>query len=120
MTMPLEDDRLSVRASRDRAGLEDARVAPEPHRAALVADVALLRQEVDHRVRREGVELGRVRVVRAESGARELDDHALHSHAEAECGDAPFAPETRRLHFALDATVSEAAWDDDAVEPDEG
>src|SRR5207247_3444291 len=110
MTMPLEHDRLSVRAGRDRPGLEDARVAPEPHRAALVADVALLRQEVDHRVWREGVELGRVRVVRAEGGARELADHALHSHAKTERRDPPLAAGPGRLHPALAAAVPEAAW----------
>src|SRR6267378_5698748 len=57
MTMALEHDRLSVRTGGDRPRLEDTGVAPEAHRPALVADVALLRQEVDHRVRRERVEL---------------------------------------------------------------
>ena len=68
---------------------------------------------------REGVELGRVRVIRAEGGARELDHHALHSHAETERRDASLAAETGRLHLALDAAVSEAAWNDDAIESDE-
>src|SRR5207302_7382105 len=58
MTMALEDDWLSVRACGDRAGLEHARIAAEAHRSALIADVALFRQQVDHRVRRESVELG--------------------------------------------------------------
>src|SRR5213593_4392001 len=109
MTMALEHDRLSVGASGDRPRFEHAWIASEAHRPTLVADIALLRQEVDHRVRCEGVELGRVRVVRAERGARELDDHALHSHTETERGDAPLAAEARRLHLALDATVPEPA-----------
>src|SRR5919198_2293638 len=67
----------------------------------------------------ERVELGGVRVVRSQRGARELDDHALHAHAEAERGHAPLPAEARRLHLSLDAAVAEPARDDDAVEPDE-
>ena len=70
-------------------------------------------------MRRERVELGRVGVIRTESRARELDDHALHAHAEAERRHTALAAEAGRLHFALDAPVSEAARNDDAVEADE-
>src|SRR2546423_8386630 len=119
MTMALEHDRLSVRASGDRPWFEDARVTPQAHRPAFVSDVPLFRQEVDHRMRSEGVEFGRVRVVRPEGGARELDDHALHSHAQTERRDATLAAEARRLHLALDPAVPEAAWNDDPVEADE-
>src|SRR5438309_4293043 len=119
MTMALEHDRWSVRASGDRPRFEHARVAPQAHRPALVADVTLLRQQVDHRMRRERIELSRVRVIRAEGRARELDDHALHPHAETERRHTPLAAKARGLDLALDAAVAEAARDDDAVEPDE-
>src|SRR5947209_603489 len=119
MTVALEHDRLSVRPSGERPGFEDARVAPEPHRSSLVTDVALLRQKVDHRMGREGVELRGVRVVRAEGGTRKLDDHTLHAHAEPECGNAALAAEAGRLDLPLDAAVAKAAGDDDAIEPDE-
>src|SRR5205823_13815677 len=72
-----------------------------------------------HRMRRERVELGRVGVIRTESRARELDDHALHAHAEAERRHTALAAEAGRLHFPLDAPVAEAARNDDAVEADE-
>src|SRR5437879_5294669 len=119
MTMPLEHDRLSVRASGDRPGLEHAGIASETHRPALVADIALLRQEVDHRVRCECIEFRRVRVVRAEGRARELDDHALHPHAETERWHTALATKPCRLDLALDAAVAKAARDDDPVESDE-
>src|SRR5688500_11610657 len=117
--MALEDDRLCVRAVSDRAVLEHAGVRAEAHGAALVGDVALFWEEVDDRVRRERVELGRVRVVGPEGLPRELDDHALHAHAEPERGDPLLASEADRLHLALDAAVAEAARHDDSVEADE-
>src|SRR6185503_21344768 len=57
MPVPLEHDRLSVCATRERAGLENAGVASQAHRAALVGDVALLGQQVDHGMGCERVEL---------------------------------------------------------------
>src|ERR1700682_5129801 len=117
--VPLEHALLSVRAWGERAALEHAGIAPEAHGAALFRDVALLREQVDHRVWREGVELGRIRVVGSEGSARELDDHALHAHAEPERGHLALAAEADRLHLALDAAVAEAARHHDAVEADE-
>src|SRR5207247_8588593 len=111
-----EPARLAVRQSGARPWFQDARVAPEPHRPSLVTDVALLRQEVDHRMGREGVELRGVRVVRAQGGARKLDDHALHAHAEPERGNAALAAEAGRLDLPLDAAVAKAAGDDAAIE----
>src|SRR6266850_1028283 len=119
MAVPLEHDRLSVRATRERAGLEHAGIASEAHRAALVGDVALLRQQIDHGMRRERVELGRVRILGPEGRARELDDHALHAHAEAERRNFALAAEADGLHFALDAAVAEATGYDDPVEADQ-
>ena len=112
----LEHDRLTVCAARERSCLEDAGIAPEAHRAAFVGDVALLREEIDHGVRRERVELRGVGVVRSERGTSELYDHALHAHAQAERGNTPLPAESGRLHLALDPAVTEAAGDDEPVE----
>ena len=119
MPVALEHDRLSVGACGERAGLEDARIAPQAHRPSLVGDVALLGEQIDHGMRRERVEFGGVRVLRAERRARELDDHALHAHAEAQRGEAALATEAGRLHLALDPAVPEAARHHEAVEADE-
>src|SRR6266542_7120157 len=119
MPVPLEHDRLSVGATRERAGLQHAGVAAEAHRAALVGDVALLRKQIDNGVGCERVELGRVRAIGPERGARELDDHALHAHAEAEGWHPTLPAEADGLHLPLDTPVAKAARNDDAVEADE-
>src|SRR5205085_11105685 len=61
MPMTLENDRLCVRAGGERAIVEDARVTTQAHRSALLVDVSLLGQQVDDRMRRERIELRRVR-----------------------------------------------------------
>ena len=68
---------------------------------------------------RESIELGRVGVVGPERGPRELDDHALHPHAEAERRDAPLSAETRRFHLSFDPAIPESAGHHDAVETHE-
>ena len=62
MAMALGDLRLAVGRGRLRAGLKPARPEPEPHRAAHV-DALLVGHQVDDRVRRVGVDLGRVGAV---------------------------------------------------------
>src|ERR1700730_15407598 len=86
MPVPLVDDRLPVRLGRQRSGLQLAGIETEPHRAALVGDVALLGQEVDDRMAGEGIELRAVGVGLAQQIAAELDDRALHPETEPEIG----------------------------------
>ena len=51
VAVPLEDDRLAVGAAAARGARHElARIDAQPHRAALVRDVLLLGQQVDHRV----------------------------------------------------------------------
>ena len=88
----------------------------EPHGAALLLDVALLGEQVDDRVRREGVELGRVGVSGVEHLAGDVDDGALHAEAEPEIRDQVLAGVPRGEHLALDAAMAEAARHDDAVD----
>src|SRR5688572_16765566 len=108
MAVTLEHDRLSVRASRERAGFEHAGIASQAHGAALFRDVPLLRQQIDDRMGRERVEFCRVGVLGPECGARELDDHALHAHTEAQRWHLALATKADGLHPAFDAAVAEA------------
>src|SRR5437879_11817362 len=119
MPSPLDHARLPLFARRQRTCLEHAGITPESHRPSLVRDIALLRQEIDHRMRSKGVELCRIRVVGPEGRARELDDHALHAHAETERRHLALAAEAHGLHLALDAAVTESARHDDPLEADE-
>ena len=116
MPVALEHDRLSIRPARRRARLQHAGIAAQAHGAALLRDVTLLRKQVDDRMRRERVEFGRVGVLRPEGRARELDDHALHTHAESQRGHAPLPAETRRFDLPLDAAIAEPARDDQAIQ----
>ena len=109
MAMALVDDLLAVDRRRLGAGGQLGRVEAEAHRAALVLHVALVRHEVDDRVLGEHVELGRVRVRRADDLAGELDDRALQPEAQAEIRDAVVAGVVGGEDLALDAAMAEAA-----------
>ena len=113
VAVTLVDDLLAVDRARLRARQQLGRVQAQAHRAALVLEVALVGHEVDDRVRREHVELGRVDVVRLQDLARELDDRALQAEAQAEVRDPVVAREVRREDLALDAPMAEAAGHED-------
>ena len=91
------------------------RVGAEAHRPAHLVDLLLLRQQVDHRERRLGVELGGVGAVHADDVAREVDHGELHPEADTEERDLALARDPRRVDLALDAANAEAAGDQDAV-----
>src|SRR5205823_9818643 len=75
MTVPLVDDGLaSVQLECPRPRDEVTRLRTEAHGAAEITHVPLLREQVDDRMRRVGVELARVRVLQAALVASELDD----------------------------------------------
>ena len=101
--------------ARPRALVQLDRVGAQAHRAAHVPDLLLLGQEVDHRERRLGVELGRVGAVHAGHVAGEVSHGDLHPEADAEVGHAVLARELRGPDLALDATHAEAPGDQDAV-----
>ena len=65
VAVPLVDDLLAVHRAGLRARQQLGRVEAEAHRAALVLEVPLVGHEVDDRVGREHVELGRVDVARS-------------------------------------------------------
>src|SRR6202030_1778164 len=83
---------------------------------ALLLDVALLGKQIDDRDRREGIELGRVRVRAVENLPGDIDDGTLHSQAEAEVRNQMVPRESGGEHLAFDAAMAEAAGDDDAVD----
>src|SRR4029077_7965360 len=95
---------------------ELAGVDAETHRSALLLDVALLGQEIDDGMRREGVELRRVRVRSVENLAGDIHDGALHSQAQPQVWHQVLAREPRRQHLSLDAPMTEATGHDDAVD----
>ena len=72
VAVALRDHRLAaVHLARARALDELDRLRAEPHRPAEILDLLLLGQQVDHRIRRLGIHLGRVRAVEpARRGAR--------------------------------------------------
>ena len=84
VAVALVDERLAVGLVRVRAGAQLDGLGAQAHRAAHVLDVLLLGEQVDDRVQRVRVELGRVRAVHVADVAGELDDGALHAEADAE------------------------------------
>jgi hypothetical protein len=93
-----------------------ARLRAQPHRAALLGDLALLVQHGDDRMRRVRIELGRVRLLQLQDIPREFDRGDLHAQAQAEIGDFVFARVLRGLDFALDAAFAETAGHQDAAQ----
>src|SRR5262245_20485505 len=73
-----------VDAFSQRSRRQLALISSEPHRAAHRLDSEQVAQFEDHRVRRIGVELGRIGVLDAADIAREFDRRALQPQADAE------------------------------------
>ena len=119
MTVPLVHDLFAVDLADLRARFETRGVRTESHRAAHVDHGLLLVHEVDHRVRRLRVELGRVRTDETADIPRERDDRALQPEAQPEVRDVVLARERGGGDLAFDAAHAEAAGHDDAVEAGE-
>ena len=112
----LVDDGLVVDVAGPRALGELDRLRAEPHRAAEILDLLLLREQVDHRVRRLGVHLGRVGAVEAGDVARELGDGDVHAEADAEVRDPALARDLAGEDLPLPAARAEAARHEHAVD----
>src|SRR2546421_1859986 len=87
----LVDHRLAVGLQGPRSRAELDRLRAEPHRAAEVLDLLLLRQQVDHRIRSLRIHLGRVRSFEPDDMAGGLPDGDVHAEADAEGWDAALA-----------------------------
>src|SRR5712691_10611187 len=108
--------RLAVRFLRARAFRERHRLRPESHRAAEVLDLLLLGQEIDHRMRRLGIHLRRVRALQAEHVTRELGHRDVHPEADAEIRNLPLARDAAREDLPFPPARAEAAGNKDAVD----
>src|SRR5262245_1628101 len=117
--MALLDDPLPVQARRLTALAEDDRIEAQSHRAALVGKPALIGQEVDHEVRRVGVELRGAGAGEPADVLRVLDHRTLHAQTDAEIRYAPLARVADRLDLAADSAIAEAARYQDAVDAGE-
>ena len=72
-------------------------------------------EKANHRVLGIFVELRALGPFEADHGATVLDHGTLHSEADSEEGDAPFARPTDRLHLAFDAPFAETARHEQTV-----
>src|SRR5688572_19050059 len=73
MAMALEDDLLLVGASGAAAMLKETGIDAKPHRSALLGDVLLLWQQINHRQPGEEIEFGAVGIMVAEHRTSKLD-----------------------------------------------
>src|SRR5262245_10540660 len=92
-------------------------IETEAHGPALVRDVSLLGQEIDHVVGRPRSELRGVRPREAAHVTGVLDHRALHAEADAEVRHVPLSRVADGLDLPLDAAITEAAGHPDAIEP---
>src|SRR5207247_9864718 len=111
-------DPVSERALLHRRGLRaQAHGAAEVRLLVAAFDLAVLGlplgDERDHRMRRVGIEFGRIRAFEADLVARDLDRGDLHAEADAEVRNLAFAGVLHRGDLALDAALAEAARDED-------
>ena len=116
VAVALVDDGLVVGVARPRPLRDLDRLRAEPHRAAEILDLLLLREQVDHRVRRLGIHLGRVGALEPDDVPRELGDGDVHAEADAEVRDPALARDPAGEDLALPAARAEAAGDEDAVD----
>jgi hypothetical protein len=115
MAVPLVDHGLSVRPLAESPRNRVAWLSAEAHRPAHVGDVLLFREQIDHGMRRGGVELAGVGSLQPADVAGELDHRALQAEADPEEGHAALAGEPDRLDLPLDPPDAEPPGDQDPV-----
>ena len=116
VAVALVDDLGVVGLPHDGVGPQHRRVGAEPHRAALVDDLALVVHQVDDGVRGGVVELRRVGAGQADDVAGVLDHGALQAEAQPEERDLVLPGVGDGGDLALDAPDPEPAGHDDPVE----
>src|SRR5438105_10965069 len=114
--MALVDHRLTVGLVGPGSRGELHRLRAEPHRAAEILDLLLLRQQVDYRIRSLGIHLGRVRSFEPDDVARVLRDGDVHAEADAEVRNATLARDPAGKDLALPAARAETPGYEYAVD----
>ena len=98
-----------------RARFHTAGIGAQTHRSTHVGYRLLVLHEVDDVVRGLGVHLGAVGVSQTQHVAGELDDHALHTQANAERGHIVLAAPTQGDKLALNASLPKSWSDHNAI-----
>ena len=106
--------RLSVSLIRQRTGVNLAGIQTQPHGAALIFNIHLVRHQVDDR-RNLRPELAAVGILHAADIPGEFDNGALHTQADAEERNLMFPGIANGRNLAFNAPVSETAGNQNAV-----
>ena len=107
--MALEDILLAVSGEGDGIAAQPAGIFAQPHRAALLVDMLLVGHQVDHRVRRVGVNLAGVRAGQTEHVAGVFHHGHLHAQTNAQKRHAMLAGILHGGNLALQPALAEAA-----------
>jgi len=116
MAVTLADLGYTVSTGGERTLFEDAVPGAQPHGPAHLFNTRQLAELVDDAVRGRGFELGGVRACQAADVAGILDTGGLHAETDAEVRNLLLAGEADSVQHALDAALSEAAGNQNAVE----
>ena len=81
VAMPFINYGFTIRLSRVCAWDQVAGVYAQPHGATHASDLMLFREQVNYRIRRIGVKLGRVGQLTAQGVASKFNNHDLHAQA---------------------------------------
>ena len=117
VAMALEDILLTVGGEGDGIAAQAAGIFAQPHRAALLVDMLLVGHQVDHRVRRVGVNLAGVRAGQAEHVAGVFHHGHLHAQTNAQKRHAVHAGILHGGNLALQPALAEAARHEHAAPP---
>ena len=116
VTVAFINQRLSVSLIRQRTGVNLAGIQAQPHGAALIFNIHLVRHQVDDR-RNLRLELAAVGILHAADIAGEFDNGALHAQADAKERNLMFPGIANGRNLAFDAPVSETAGNQNTVHP---
>src|SRR6266702_4013102 len=114
MAVALEDNGFAIGPVGLCAGRQAADPASQAHGTTLVGHLSLRGHQIDDRVRTLGIEFGTVGSWKPQDIACELDDRNLHTQAQPQVRLARAARKVGGFDLALDATMAEAAGNDDA------
>ena len=115
VTMPLGDCLLPVAAAHGRIRSNDAGIAAEPERTALVNAVGLTVHEINDLMCAVGLKFAGMCIGKIRHMPRKFDHRDLHSETDAEIRNAVRSCILRRRDHALNAARAESAGNQDTV-----